>query len=136
MTEPLTPFSSIKTDLLAILRERYPEGLPNSASPTKTPIPESIHEVSLAVPIDSYEPEKGWTELATNPGDIRESPRSLGLKDGALIAFAFIEGEGKNVGLEFKVEWSSYEAEYGVDGDGHDAMADDKKTLVDEDEHE
>jgi hypothetical protein len=41
----------------------------------------------------------------------------LGLKDGAVIAFAFIEESGGRDGLEFKVEWSSYEAEYGDDDD-------------------
>lgn len=39
-----------------------------------------------------------------------ESPRSLGLKDGSMLAFTFAK-EGEDV--EFKVEWSSYDDAYG-----------------------
>jgi hypothetical protein len=127
LAEPLTPFSSIKIDLLNILRERYPSGLSLSSSPTPTPIPDSINEVILGVPINPFEPEEGWTEMDTNVGDIKESPKSLGLKDGAVIAFAFIEEEedGK-AKLEFVVEWSSYEAEYGGD-DGEGSLVSDEE---------
>jgi hypothetical protein len=111
--EPLTPFSTIKTDLLNILHERYPQGLPSSASPTPTKIPTEILDMILGVPIDVYEPSKGWTELATSGGGIKESPKSLGLKDGSVVAFAFVNGEDRaEKEGEFIVEWSSYEDQY------------------------
>jgi hypothetical protein len=95
------------------LRERYPTGLSNSTSPSLTPIPDSVNDVFLGVPVDPLEPDEGWTELSTNQGDVIESPKSLALKDGAVIAFAFIEGEGKKAGYEFMVEWSNYDEQYG-----------------------
>lgn len=67
----------------------------------------------LGVPIDVYEPSKGWTELATSGGGIKESPKSLGLKDGSVVAFAFVNGEDRaEKEGEFIVEWSSYEDQY------------------------
>jgi hypothetical protein len=118
LVDPLTPFSSIKADLLDTLRERYPTGLSNSTSPTLTLIPDSVKDVFLGIPVDPLEPGEGWTELSTNQGDIIESPKSLALKDGAAIAFAFREGEGKKSGYEFMVEWSNYDELYGEGEEG------------------
>ena len=118
LAEPLTPFTALKTELLATLRERHPAGLSSSNSTESLPIPDSIHEVLLGVPVDTYEPSKGWVEITTD-GSIKESPKSLGLKDGSMIAFAFIEGEGGEETVEFHVEFSSYEDQYPED------MADD-----------
>jgi hypothetical protein len=110
--EPLTPFATIKKELIEVLHERYPAGLPvTDSKPEK--IPDNIKEVALGVLIDVYETDKGWNEIATDDSGIKESPRSLGLKDGAAIAFAFTDGEEDNV--EFKVEWSSYEEQYPED---------------------
>jgi hypothetical protein len=114
LAEPLTPFSSLKTELLDTLRERYPSGLSSSTSPEPLPIPSSIHEVLLGIPVDSYEPSKGWVEITTD-GGLKESPRSLGLKDGCMIAFTFIEGEQGDETVEFHVEFSSYEDQYPED---------------------
>jgi hypothetical protein len=78
--------------------------------------------VLLGVPIDVYEPSKGWVEITTD-GGAKESPKSLGLKDGSVIAFAFVEGardEGAE-GVEFNVEWSNYEDQYA------DEMVDDAR---------
>ena len=70
----------------------------------------------MGVPVDVYEPSKGWTELATGGGGIKESPKSLGLKDGSVVAFAFVNGERDDeTGAEFVVEWSSYEDQYPED---------------------
>lgn len=69
--------------------------------------------------------------MTTDVGDIKESPKSLGLKDGAVIAFAIIEGKGKSTHSEFKVEWSSYEAEYGAEGEGEEA---EEERMVEDDE--
>lgn len=110
---PLTPFTTIKKDLLTTLRERYPDGLTLSSPDKPIPIPESINEVALGVPIDIYEPSKGWTELDTTSGGLKECPKSLGLKDGAVIAFAFLDGFEEP---KFEVEWSSYEDNFDMEG--------------------
>lgn len=68
----------------------------------------------LGVPVDTYEPGKGWVEITTD-GGIKESPKSLGLKDGCMIAFAFVEGEQGDETVEFHVEFSSYEEQYPED---------------------
>jgi hypothetical protein len=43
----------------------------------------------------------------------------LGLKDGAVVAFAFLE-KGDEFGEEpvFEVEWSSYEDNFDMEADG------------------
>lgn len=76
---------------------------------------------------DQFEPDKGWVELNTNAGDIRECPKSLGLRDGGIVAFAFLEGNEdeekgnygrqKDVRYSFWVEWSKpYEEEEEEEG--------------------
>jgi hypothetical protein len=116
LTEPLTPFSTIKSNLLAILKERYPEGLSRSDSPTPTKIPDSILDVVLGVPVDPYELSKGWDELDTRGGGMKETPRSLGLKDGSKIAFAFAENdEDKEAKELFYVEVPDVDALYPED---------------------
>lgn len=115
--DALTPFTKIKADLLTILRERYPQGLVLSSSPDPKPIPESVNKVALGVPVDVYEPSKGWTELDTTSGGLKECPKSLELKDGAVIAFAFLETDEEFSEPTFEVEWSSYEDNFDMDGE-------------------
>ncbi|KAF4624645.1 hypothetical protein G7Y89_g13525 [Cudoniella acicularis] len=107
--DPLTPFSEIKYDLLTVLREQYPDGLPRSDSDTPLKIPESILDVILGVPNDPYDNTKGWSELDTTPGGgITESPKSLGVKDGGVIAFVFVDNEGDpDATPEFNVEFNT-----------------------------
>ena len=71
----------------------------------------------LGVPVDVYDLTKGWTEMDTGRGGIMESPKSLELKDGGAIAFAFIEGEGAESTVDFAVEFSSYDDNY-PEGEG------------------
>lgn len=54
--------------------------------------------------------------MNTNQGDIIESAKSLSLKDGGVVAFAFMEGEGEKEGYKFVVEWSNYDEQYGEEG--------------------
>lgn len=110
----MTPFSTIKSNLLATLKERYPEGLETSLSPKRTKIPDSILDVVLGVPKDIYDPTKGWDELNTGRGVAKESPRSLGLKDGSQIAFAIVDEdeEDKEAKDLFLVEYSDVNALY------------------------
>ncbi|PQE31493.1 Kinesin 6 protein [Rutstroemia sp. NJR-2017a WRK4] len=114
-----TPIPNILTQLLLILQDRYPDGLnPLNPSPTskKTPIPESIEDIRLGVPKDIYEPSKGWTELHVGVGD---TPSSMGLKDGSLVAFRFeSEDEEEEGSGEFEVKFPSYAEEYGEEEAG------------------
>lgn len=114
MAEPLTAFSTLKAKLLEILEERYPDGLPSSTSPAPLSIPTSVNEILLGVPIDTYEPSKGWVEITTD-GGVKDTPKSLGLKDNCMIAFAFIEGDQGEEPVEFHVEFSSYDDQYPED---------------------
>jgi hypothetical protein len=112
--EPLTPFSTIKSNLLTTLKERYPDGLETSLSPNRIKIPNSILDIVLGVPKDIYDPTKGWDELNTGAGGMTESPRSLNLKDGSQIAFGFVDEdeEDKEAKDLFHVEYSDVNALY------------------------
>ena len=121
--EPTTPFSQIKADLLATLRERYPNGLETAAleagdPPTMTAIPDSILDIALAVPKDQYKLEAGWDELDVgNDGGKQETPQNLQLKDGARLAFAFIDENDENDDAEvkFHVKFADLAELYGED---------------------
>ena len=115
--DALTPFTTIKTELLVVLRERYPDGLVLSSSRDRKSIPGSINNVALGVPIDVYEPNKGWTELDANSGGLKECPKSFGLKDGAIIAFTFLDKDEEFGEPVFDVEWSSYEDNFDMEGE-------------------
>jgi hypothetical protein len=126
LTEALTPISVLKTELLETLRERYPLGIPNPVpkSASRIPIPDSIQDVALAVPIDNHDISKGWKGLDLSAsGGIKACPKSLGIKDGGVLAFRFrSEDEGDDEDIEkgmaeredeFLVEWPSYDETYG-----------------------
>ncbi|PBP18768.1 hypothetical protein BUE80_DR010435 [Diplocarpon rosae] len=100
--DALTPFPSILKELLTTLSERYPLGLPTSPD-TYTPIPDSGLNVVLGLPKDAFDLEKGWEELDLTSAGLKETPKSLGITDGAQIAFAFVGDEAGEKG-QFKVE--------------------------------
>lgn len=55
------------------------------------------------MPLDPYDLSKGWSELDTSGGGgIKETPKSLGLKDVSAIAFAVANGDASE--FEFWVE--------------------------------
>lgn len=72
----------------------------------------------LGVPRDPFDREKGWKELGLNGNgrELKETPTSLGWKEGAVIAFAFVGDEKekeKEKGEErFWVESSNVEELY------------------------
>lgn len=94
------------------LRERYPKGLPTTVSSEPTPFPESGIDVILGVPKDVFDLEKGWEELNISGAGLKETPKSLGLKDGAQLAFAFAESEAWTKTGEFYVEFSNVDELY------------------------
>ncbi|KAL3425387.1 hypothetical protein PVAG01_02178 [Phlyctema vagabunda] len=114
LSKPLTPFPTIISELLDTLRERYPDGMPTSGSDHTMTIPDSVHDVIIGIPKDAFEPSKGWAELTTGAEDNTETPKSLGLKEGSLLAFNFVEEGAKSKPVDFPVEWSSYEEQYGT----------------------
>ena len=110
--EPLTTFATIKSELLKTLHERYPEGLTRTDQDEKVTIPSDTAEIILGVPNDQYDNTKGWTELDTDAGGgIKETPKSLSLKDGGMIAFAFVP-EGDDQQPDFHVEFSNVDELY------------------------
>jgi hypothetical protein len=121
-TESLTPVSAIKKELLSILQERYPSGLPGpSPLDPKSPIPSSATEIALGSLDDPLADEKTWTVLNTGATGLKETPISLGLKDGSILAFSFVNDPEED-DPEFVVEWSSYDDHY--DQDPGEAMED------------
>jgi len=77
-------------------------------------------DVVLGMLKDRFDVKKGWDEIETG-GNITQSPKSLGLRDGDMVAFAFLgrEGKGKEKEKEmqlgespFWVEFSSYDDNY------------------------
>ncbi|TGO52169.1 hypothetical protein BOTNAR_0332g00090 [Botryotinia narcissicola] len=126
LVPPTQTFPQILTLLLSTLQERYPDGLSPLPSPgipaarstttlssTTTTLterrillPESVKNIALAVPVDVHDLKAGWTELQLGLGD---TPESVGVKEGGVLAFRFLrEGEEEDEG-EFEVAWPSYE---------------------------
>lgn len=72
-------------------------------------------DITLGVPKDAYDLSKGWEELDIGGTGIAETPRSLGLKDAAAIAFAFEGEEATDEGERFWVEMPDLEELYPED---------------------
>ena len=127
--EPSQSLESVKSQLLDALRQRYPSGNLNGAA-----IPEQVDELLLARQVDIANPEKGWTRLdevdalegpatkkrKTSEKDMKNRStntnfKSLGLIDGAVLAFKFAneeEEEDEGLGLEdenWNVELPAYD---------------------------
>lgn len=93
------------------LQECYPNGLITSTSPTKVPIPDFTDNIALGLPVDIFEPSKGWRELEKETAKMKDCPKGAGLKDGSMIAFAFRQTDEQG-DVDFEVEIPSYEEEY------------------------
>jgi hypothetical protein len=76
------------------------------------------------VPVDNHDISKGWKTLGETGGKdamgLKGSPKSVGVKDGGVLAFRFRgedeEGEeedGDGEREKFVVEWPSYDETYG-----------------------
>jgi hypothetical protein len=65
------------------------------------------------VPNDVYNNSKGWSELnADAGGGIKETPKSMGLKEGSMLAFSFVPSTDEETQPEFYVEFSNVEELY------------------------
>jgi len=131
-SDPLTPISTLKTNLLSSLRDTKPSGIKSR------PIPISPSEIQLAIPVDPLEISKGW-EILEPPSNIDEedeqtpeakqkwdestSVKAAGVKDNAVIAFRWrIEAEEEDETDEtegtWDVVWPSFEDGYHVENEG------------------
>ncbi|KAL7792082.1 hypothetical protein V8C37DRAFT_402492 [Trichoderma ceciliae] len=116
--DSLAPFSSVTEELLAVLRERYPDGLTksNSSPDEKTSIPDVPHVAYgiLRVPTD---PSKGWKVLKLGE-EAANTPTKCGLKDNSVVAFAFgsrddddDDDDVDDGDVVFEVEWPQEDEE-------------------------
>ncbi|KAI5459100.1 hypothetical protein BGZ63DRAFT_271050 [Mariannaea sp. PMI_226] len=99
--DALAPFSEVSTELVQILKERYPQGLTTAiAPPVTTPVPdESDARLTYGVLKVPNDPSRGWKKLKVQDGD---TPTKLGIKNNSLIAFMFLEDDEE---VEFAVDW-------------------------------
>lgn len=105
--DPLAPFSDITTELVQVLRERYPDGLSASrASPSATPLPADGEEFHVAYAIlkTPSDPSQGWKNLNITG---TEKPIDLKIKQNTVLAFAF--QDELEATAPFNVEWPSYD---------------------------
>ncbi|KAK3342000.1 hypothetical protein B0T25DRAFT_559761 [Lasiosphaeria hispida] len=109
---PGQTFADITTELLELLRERYPDGLTTSVAPPKTtPIPSSGEAtVVYGVPKVPADLAQGWKSLRAGEKDTVASKR---LKDMGPVAFAFAGEEEEEEGdVVFEVELPALEEEF------------------------
>ncbi len=96
-------FDSIKRELLSSIKATGVSSINGST------LPLDADEIVLGVPVDKNDPRQGWVdlELKSEDGDgksakasnvFNENPMGAGLKDGALLAFRFVnERQGWDV---------------------------------------
>jgi hypothetical protein len=80
----LTTLKSIKQTLLHALSERQTDGTLNGHQ-----IPKDISDVRLAKPVDPLDIEQGWEEVSPSLA------KGVGLKDGGVLAFRFVDDDDK-----------------------------------------
>lgn len=102
--DPMSTFADVSQELLEVLQERYPQGI-SSASKPATALPEEASQIAYAVPKSAADPAQGWKPLKVGSSD---TPVSKGLKNGAMVAFAFKDEDGE---VEFEVDFPTYEDE-------------------------
>lgn len=100
--DTLQPCSDISSELLRLLRDRYPDGLTTSIDPPKiTPIPDET-SITYAVLNVANDPTRGWKKLKTGEqGEIL--PQKAGMKENSIVAFAFVDSLDDEP--DFEVEW-------------------------------
>lgn len=106
--DSLAPFSEVSDELLALLKDRYPDGLTTSlSSPDRMPISDSAALVYgvFRVPNDS---SKGWKRLKIGDNG-HYTPTKCGLKNNSIVAFTLVEDPDSDV--EFEVEWPQEDEE-------------------------
>ncbi|KJZ75472.1 hypothetical protein HIM_05168 [Hirsutella minnesotensis 3608] len=100
--DALAPFADVSSELVDLVRERYPSGLTTSVDPPKKTVVDADAKLAygtLRIPTD---PSKGWKKLNVGEGDIF-TPTKCGLKQNSIVAFTVISAEDQDI--EFEVEW-------------------------------
>ncbi|KAL2129438.1 hypothetical protein VTI74DRAFT_7812 [Chaetomium olivicolor] len=98
------PFSRVTSELLSILRDRYPGGLTTSIDqPEGTAVPASDDNINLAyaLPKNPNDLSQGWKNIGAQPDD---TVGSKGLKDNCALAFALLEPDANEGNVKFHVE--------------------------------
>lgn len=96
--DPMATFSQVQQELLDVLRERYPDGLPTSQ------LPSEASQIKFAVLKNKTDPTQGWKPLDLASDD---HPADKGFQDNMVVAFA-IAADGED-DVDFEVEFPSYE---------------------------
>jgi len=127
--------SVLKADLLQALQTAYPDGKLNSQD-----IPSTASSIRLAKPIDAANlSEGGWESIEDvvdsdmldesggkkrANGKSKQSPLTVGLRDGGVLAFRFWGGDEEPGEKEtWDVEVSTYEDVYGLEAMAEQAAA-------------
>lgn len=102
-------FSEISSELLDVLRERYPEGLKADSGSPNTALPEDASRIEFATLKVASDPSQGWSPLRAKPND---TPMAKSLKDNQIVAFAFRDEAVEEFGeVVFDVAFPTYEEE-------------------------
>ncbi|KIW09479.1 uncharacterized protein PV09_00358 [Verruconis gallopava] len=128
--EPLLLLSTLKEELLAVLKEVSPNGFNGHQ------LPSSASEISFAKPVDPLDISQGWEplEFSDDPEDPfnidneeskrktkkleSESLKAYGIKDNAVLAFRFKSEKGTS----WDVEQAVHMDEFGVENEGDMGM--------------
>ncbi|ETS84518.1 hypothetical protein PFICI_02543 [Pestalotiopsis fici W106-1] len=102
-------FSDIASELLEIIKERFPDGLKADREAPPVAVPDDSSSIEFAVLTVPSDPSQGWTPLRAAPDD---KPLAKGLKDNQIVAFAFRDEDAEDVDEEgFQVAFPTYEEE-------------------------
>ena len=105
-------FDSIKRDLLDAIKATNIKEINGNA------LPSDPEDIELGLPRDKNDVSRGWVPLKIPEADeadvkgkgvkkgsvLNESPLGAGLKDGAMLAFRFTEGDAED-GMDLDDEW-------------------------------
>ncbi|KAI0451973.1 hypothetical protein F5B21DRAFT_358804 [Xylaria acuta] len=107
--DPMATFSHVQEELLAILQERYPNGITTPGSPEKTELPNRPSQIKFALLKDKTDPIQGWKRLTF---ELDDAPVDKGFQDNMTVAFAIapddVDDEDQ---VTFEVEFPSYDEE-------------------------
>ncbi|KAK4233764.1 hypothetical protein C8A03DRAFT_38503 [Achaetomium macrosporum] len=104
-------FSRLTTELLSILRDRYPDGLTASIDdPEKTSLPASDDDirVAYALPKNANDLSQGWKSIRAKLSD---TLGKKGLTDTCSVAFALLDPSADEDDVKFQVELPTLEDE-------------------------
>ncbi len=97
-------FSRLNTELLSILRDRYPDGLSatlTQVEPTPLPADNVDIKIAYALPKNPNDLTQGWKNLNAQPTDTLAGKK---LSDVCSVAFALLGPEADEAEAEFAVD--------------------------------